>query len=77
MKFLRKLKVSSINNGVSTGSCWLKTSGEKLLSYSPADGKLIGAVISADAKAYEAVIKQAQSAFAEWRNWPAPKRGEI
>ena len=60
MKFLRKLKLSASNNGVSTGLWWLRTSGEKLHSYSPVDGKLIGTVIGADAKAYEDVIKKAK-----------------
>jgi aldehyde dehydrogenase (NAD+) len=77
MKFLKALKIQANNNGVSTGLNSLKTTGEKLNSYSPVDGKLIGSVTGADAKAYEAVIKKAQSAFAEWRSWPAPKRGEI
>ena len=77
MKFLKTLKLQASNNGVSTGLNSIKTNGEKLNSYSPVDGKLIGSVTGADAKAYEAVIKKAQSAFAEWRSWPAPKRGEI
>jgi aldehyde dehydrogenase (NAD+) len=77
MKFLKKLGVNSKNNGVSTGTKWLKAKGEKIESYSPVDGKLIGTVIGADQKAYEQAILQAQKAFIEWRNWPAPKRGEI
>jgi aldehyde dehydrogenase (NAD+) len=38
---------------------------------------LIGAVVTTDAAAYEQVIKTAEAAFIEWRNWPAPKRGEV
>lgn len=77
MKFLKELKIQSNNDGVSTGLNWLKPKGEKLNSYSPVDGKLIASVTGADAKTYEAVIQKAQSAFIEWRSWPAPKRGEI
>ncbi|MFM6924619.1 MAG: aldehyde dehydrogenase family protein, partial [Ferruginibacter sp.] len=77
MKFLKSLKIQAGNHGVSTGVNWIKSNGEKLSSYSPVDGKLIGSVTGADAKAYEAVIKKAASAFTEWRSWPAPKRGEI
>ena len=77
MDFLKTLKIQANNNGVSTGLNWLKSKGEKLHSYSPVDGKLIGSVTGTDAQAYEAVIKKAQQAFMEWRNWPAPKRGEI
>ncbi|HOZ79209.1 MAG TPA: aldehyde dehydrogenase family protein, partial [Ferruginibacter sp.] len=46
-------------------------------SYSPVNGKLIGAVSSADKNSYETVMTTAQAGFAEWRTWPAPKRGEI
>ncbi len=77
MEFLSALKIQANNSGVSTGSTWMKTNGEKIASYSPVDGKLIGTVTGADRKAYDATIVKAQEAFAEWRLWPAPKRGEI
>lgn len=77
MEFLTALKIQSSNPGVSTGNQWIKTKGEKLSSYSPVDGKLIGTVMAADKKAYESAVQTAAKAFAEWRNWPAPKRGEI
>ena len=77
MEFLKKLGISSLNPGVSTGALWIKSKGEKISSYSPVDGKLIGSVTAADWNAYETVVKKAQSAFEEWRNWPAPKRGEV
>ena len=74
---LKALGVNRSNQGTSTGSKWYKTKGAKLESYSPADGKLIGTVQASDEKAYNAVIKQACTAFEEWRLWPAPKRGEV
>jgi aldehyde dehydrogenase (NAD+) len=77
MKFLSQLKITKTNNGVSTGLQWIKSKGEKLDSYSPVDGKLIGTVIGADKKSYETTIAKAQQAFVEWRTWPAPKRGEV
>ncbi len=77
MDFLKLLGVNAQNPGVSTGSNWLKTKGEKIISHSPVDGKVIGAVTAADRNAYDTVIKTAEKAFAEWRLWPAPKRGEI
>jgi len=77
MKFLKTLKIQALNDGVSTGFTRLKSKGEKINSYSPVDGKLIATVTGADAITYEAVIQKAQSAFAEWRTWPAPRRGEI
>jgi aldehyde dehydrogenase (NAD+) len=77
MKFLSALNVQQKNKGVSTGTKWLASKGATIESYSPVNGKLIGAVSSADKNSYEAVMATAQTAFAEWRTWPAPKRGEI
>ena len=77
MKFLSPLKIQQNNNGVSTGLQWPKAKGEKIDSYSPVDGKLIASVIAADKNNFDTVIATAQTAFTEWRLWPAPKRGEI
>ncbi|MFT3679099.1 MAG: aldehyde dehydrogenase family protein [Ferruginibacter sp.] len=77
MKFLSALQVQSKNKGVSTGTKWIASKGETIESFSPVDGKLIGAVTSADKSSYETVMSTATQAFAEWRNWPAPKRGEV
>ncbi len=77
MNFLSTLKITSLNKGVSTGSNWIDSTGEKIDSFSPVDGKLIGSVTAADEKAYAQVIDTASKAFKEWRTWPAPKRGEI
>ena len=77
MKFLSQLKINKNNNGVSTGLQWIKSKGEKLDSYSPVNSKLIASVIGADKKAYEQTLTKAQSAFTTWKQWTAPKRGEI
>ncbi len=77
MDFLSALKIQATNDGVSTGLNWLKSKGEKISSYSPVDGKLIGTVTGADKKTYDSAISKATEAFGEWRMWPAPKRGEI
>lgn len=77
MKFLSQLKINKINNGVSTGLQWIKSKGAKLDSYSPVDSKLIASVTGADKKAYEQTLAKAQSAFTTWKQWTAPKRGEI
>ena len=75
--FLKMLNIQPSNAGVSTGLVWLKSKGEKIISQSPVDGKEIASVTGADKKSYNAVVEKAQQAFAEWRLWPAPKRGEI
>jgi aldehyde dehydrogenase (NAD+) len=76
-KILKQLGLQAINNGTSTGIKAISSIGSKLQSYSPVDGKLIGTVLSTKQKDYEKVIATAQSAFVEWRTWPAPKRGEV
>jgi aldehyde dehydrogenase (NAD+) len=77
MKILTQLKIQKNNNGVSTGLLWPKATGEKINSFSPVDGKLIASVTSATKNDYNAIIIKAQAAFNQWRQWPAPKRGEI
>ncbi len=74
---LNTLGVKEVNNGAAVGNHWFTTRGEKIDSYSPVDGKLIGSVIAASEVDYEASILKAQEAFKSWRNVPAPKRGEM
>ena len=77
MQFLQQLQIQKENEGSSTGAKWIKSKGEMILSFSPVDNQLIGAVTTTDKAAYDQVIATAQNAFLEWRNWPAPKRGEV
>jgi aldehyde dehydrogenase (NAD+) len=77
MEFLQQLQLQKKNEGSSTGTVWQTSKGEIIVSSSPVDNKEIGTVISTDQEAYEKIIKTAQAAFLEWRNWPAPKRGEV
>ncbi len=77
MQFLQQLQIQKENEGSSTGAQWVKSKGELILSFSPVDNQLIGAVGTTDKAAYEQVIETAQAAYLTWRNWPAPKRGEV
>ena len=77
MDFLKALDINANNQGTSTGSNWIRSSGEKIDSFSPVDGKLIGSVSAADKASYEKIIKTAETAFKQWRLTPAPQRGEI
>ena len=77
MEFLKKLKLEKENQGTSTGTTFVASKGELILSFSPVDNQMIGAVSTTDHNAYEQIIAKAQTAFLEWRTWPAPKRGEI
>jgi aldehyde dehydrogenase (NAD+) len=77
MEFLKQLNIQQQNKAVSTGTQWIESKGSTIESFSPVDGKLIGSVTSADNESYQQAINKAKEAFAEWRTWPAPKRGEI
>lgn len=74
---LKNLGLGKNNPGVSTGADWIRTRGGRIESFSPVDGKLIGAVQAADERAYQQVVSCAGDAFREWRQWPAPKRGDV
>ncbi|MFN4145954.1 MAG: aldehyde dehydrogenase family protein [Runella sp.] len=76
-EILHTLGIHSDNQGISTGlKCW-QGKGEKLVSYSPVNGQIIGSTTAASSDDYETVIAHAQEAFKTWRLMPAPKRGEI
>lgn len=75
--FLKQLGITASNAGVSTGANRLKSKGQTLISYSPVDGKEIGKVTGADKASYEKVVATAMAAFEQWKQWPAPRRGEV
>ncbi|MEO6961225.1 MAG: aldehyde dehydrogenase family protein, partial [Puia sp.] len=77
MDFLKQLHILPVNNGTSTGTDWLDGSGTILESFSPVDGKRIASVTQTSKTSYDVVVARAQKAFAVWRTWPAPKRGEV
>ncbi|HEX6914444.1 MAG TPA: aldehyde dehydrogenase family protein, partial [Chitinophagaceae bacterium] len=77
MELLSALNIGNETYGASTGTQWLKTAGSKMDSFSPVDGKRIGAVVATSEQDYETIVQQAEKAFREWRMWPAPRRGEV
>ena len=77
MQFLQQLHINATNFGSSTGSEWITRTGEPLKRFSPVDGQLIASVWQTDKAGYDTIVAIASKAFAEWRLWPAPKRGEI
>ncbi len=77
MKFLKDLGIKAANQGASSGLKWMSCKGENIFSYSPVDGKLIASVKSVNKTNYENIVNTAQQAFALWKQWPAPKRGEV
>lgn len=73
---LQKLNIKPVNLGTSTGSNFFGN-GDKIASYSPVDGKLIGKITTTTKDDYEKVVEAAQKAFKTWKLMPAPQRGEI
>jgi aldehyde dehydrogenase (NAD+) len=71
------LGIKENNYGLSTGQQGIASKGETIVSVSPVDGKTIASVSGADKEGYEQVVRKAQEAFASWRMWPAPRRGEV
>src|SRR6185436_6165326 len=60
------------------GVDWVaKPSGSDLVSLNPATGEPIARIAQASRADYARVADEAQKAFEKWREWPAPKRGEV
>jgi aldehyde dehydrogenase (NAD+) len=76
---LTKLQLQPVNPGACTGpDGWMTDpAGKPLISYNPTTGEPIAQVIQATAATYDQVVEQAQTAFAQWRMTPAPKRGLV
>lgn len=75
-KSLQNLGIKTENKGTSIGGKFF-ASGKTIESYSPADGNLIAKVKLSGESDYAKVIESAEKAFKEFRQIPAPKRGEI
>lgn len=74
---LDQFAIRGHNNGGFDGIAHQLTKGQEISSFSPVDGKLIAKVTSATPADYQAIIQKAAAAFLIWREWPAPKRGDI
>ncbi|MBA2469256.1 MAG: aldehyde dehydrogenase family protein [Chloroflexia bacterium] len=60
------------------GGKWLESaSGSTFDRRNPATGEVIGVFTDSDARDVDAAVVAASKAFASWRLYPAPKRGEI
>ena len=79
MELLKSLHLDKQNSGSSSGEHWWSHSKDlgEIISYSPANGEVIGSVFRPSEKDYEHIMKEAETAFLSWRNVPAPKRGEV
>lgn len=74
--FLQQLGLRPDNPGTWIGA-QTRPAADYLTSKSPVDGSVIGRVGVSSREDYDAVLAEAQTAFAFWRKLPAPQRGEI
>ncbi|OUU20751.1 MAG: aldehyde dehydrogenase family protein [Planctomycetia bacterium TMED53] len=74
--FLESLSIDSAQSGVFSDR-WLPGGGAELRCDSPIDGSVLGQVKCGNLEDYEQVVASTHAAFLEWRNWPAPQRGEV
>jgi aldehyde dehydrogenase (NAD+) len=73
---LRELGIEAINAGAFAGEP-VPTAGRSITSSNPATGEDLAQVRLATADDYDRVARAAVEAFLAWREWPAPRRGEI
>lgn len=72
------INIDSINPGGGIGELYFTSEKRKSLdSYTPINNQKIASVSTCGKEEYETLIQQAAKAVSEWREWPAPKRGEI
>lgn len=78
MDLLKKLSLEPVNAGAFSGQGWTSALSEhRIASYSPANGELLAEVAACSMTDYQHVMQRAELASAKWREYPAPKRGEI
>ncbi len=76
-RVLESLDLEAENSGVFYGRWVKKEEARTIESQSPIDGSTIARTTMADTEDYENAVSSAQRAFEEWRDIPAPKRGDL
>ncbi|MCO5171933.1 MAG: aldehyde dehydrogenase family protein [Planctomycetes bacterium] len=74
---LEQLGIAASNPGAATVKEFLDTRGPEMPSIDPARGEPMAVVRGAGAAEYDHVMQAAVDAFPVWREWPAPRRGEV
>lgn len=74
---LSSLGLENLNSGVFNGK-WAPTGGRDVYhSTSPVDGKHIADLSLANRSDFDSIVDTSQKVFEEWREYTAPRRGEI
>jgi aldehyde dehydrogenase (NAD+) len=75
---LKKLGIEEVNAGAcGTGGWSALSGGRRSVSINPTTGEPLASVELAGEDEYDRVVAGATSAFATWRERPAPKRGDL
>src|SRR3990167_3380907 len=79
MDVLKKLNLQQENLGACFGPTqWMQNqNSHRIESINPTNESILATVVTASAKEYEQIIAQSQQAFLQWKEVPAPKRGEL
>ncbi len=78
MDILKRLGINNINPGTCfQPNQWSENTSALLTSINPATEQVIASVQPATLADYQQLIDNAHQAFLQWRQVPAPKRGEI
>jgi aldehyde dehydrogenase (NAD+) len=78
LEIFKQLKLQEINPGAFSAQGWHSQSNKsRLQSSSPVHGEQLAEVALATMDDYETIMMRAQKAFEQWRQVPAPKRGDI
>ncbi len=74
---LRNLGISSVQSGV-FADAWIDArSGPEIASINPSDAQPLGCVLTATREDYDQVVTAAMQAQRQWRELPAPRRGDV
>ena len=75
---LEKLQIDPVNPGACSGpDGWIEIRRAELVSYNPTTGQPIARVAAVHAPRLSACRRRAQAAFLDWRETPAPARGQL
>ena len=78
MDFLKRLKIDELNPGAFSGAGWQsEINSNRLESLNPATAEKLGEVAGCSEEDYQTLMTRAERAALAWREYPAPKRGEI
>jgi len=75
---LKALHIEPLNSGIFDGADWLAPKQTKVLSsINPATEAVLADVSCCDEAGYQLLLQNARAAAEQWRNVPAPARGEL